>query len=179
MYAGCVGTGCLSSGERDCAGKYAIAVGGHVVRAPPLSLMLTRASACARSRRVYAPAPPRVYAPRPARVYARFSTAAPTLAFEPPPPEPERAPPPRLSDHEWELRTGRAIYILTQTLPNFFECGLVDSLDPAADGAGDGAALYAPHVRLEYTPPFSLPAPLPRTFWAQGPLRPRARPPLC
>ncbi|KAI0084990.1 hypothetical protein BDY19DRAFT_987277 [Irpex rosettiformis] len=46
-------------------------------------------------------------------------------------PEPRSPPPERVCDEEWEIRTGRAIYILERTLPDFFETGLVSSLDQA------------------------------------------------
>jgi hypothetical protein len=29
-------------------------------------------------------------------------------------------------------------------------------------------SIYAPNIRLEYTPPLELPAPFPRIFWSQG-----------
>lgn len=87
-----------------------------------------------------------------------------------------------LSDHEWEMQTGRAIYILTQNLPHFFDLGLIDGVDMAHrpktrgllsltplashDHEAEGA-LYAPNIRLEYSPPSVLPV-LPRTFWVEG-----------
>ncbi|TCD66886.1 hypothetical protein EIP91_000784 [Steccherinum ochraceum] len=44
--------------------------------------------------------------------------------------EPElEDPESEISDQEWEIRTGRAIYILQQTLPTFFSTGLISSLD--------------------------------------------------
>jgi hypothetical protein len=93
------------------------------------------------------------------------------------------------------LLTGRAIYILTQTLPQFFETGLVDSVDlqrpvpvtssllstsswngyagnSRIDDSGElndeSTSIYASNIRLEYTPPMTLPPPFPRMFWAQG-----------
>ncbi|KAL4247652.1 hypothetical protein ABKN59_007653 [Abortiporus biennis] len=36
-----------------------------------------------------------------------------------------------ISDQDWEIRTGRAIYILQETLPDFFSTGLISSLDYA------------------------------------------------
>ncbi|KAG6835704.1 hypothetical protein H0H93_015479 [Arthromyces matolae] len=41
-------------------------------------------------------------------------------------PEPHR---PSLTDQDWEIRTGRAIYVLQHTLPEFFHAGLVTSID--------------------------------------------------
>ncbi|KAF7800161.1 hypothetical protein EIP86_011407 [Pleurotus ostreatoroseus] len=46
----------------------------------------------------------------------------------PPPPEPPQDSD-WISDQEWEIRTGRAVYILQQTLPDYFQTGLVSSLD--------------------------------------------------
>ncbi|KAF6752920.1 hypothetical protein DFP72DRAFT_1070097 [Ephemerocybe angulata] len=34
-----------------------------------------------------------------------------------------------VSDQEWELRTGRAIFVLQETLPTFFQTGLTTSID--------------------------------------------------
>ncbi|KIP05879.1 hypothetical protein PHLGIDRAFT_128602 [Phlebiopsis gigantea 11061_1 CR5-6] len=44
-------------------------------------------------------------------------------------PSPPGPPEHEISDQEWETRTGRAIYILQQTLPDFFATGLISSLD--------------------------------------------------
>lgn len=120
-------------------------------------------------------------------------------------------------DNEWELRTGRAIYVLQETLPHFFETGLItqvdvttgepkppsqhfhiplidsatslDFLSPSSSTAGssnggnshhrdhgdsqgsnveDGEPIYSPRVRLQYTPPVTLPAPFPKTFHLEG-----------
>ncbi|KAJ7654771.1 hypothetical protein B0H17DRAFT_1099536 [Mycena rosella] len=78
----------------------------------------------------------------------------------PPSPHPSARPPP-ISDAEWELRTGRGILVLTQTLPTFFATGLV----PHSDA---GEPIYSPAVRLAYTPPAPLPAPLPKTLHIEG-----------
>ncbi|KAA1477851.1 hypothetical protein DENSPDRAFT_829287 [Dentipellis sp. KUC8613] len=113
---------------------------------------------------------------------------------------------PSISDHEWNLRFGRAVDTLTTTLPHFFTAGLVThpvsspaipddggigtdlardripapakgkqkaSGDAGGDGAdGDGdeelESIYAPRIRLSYTPPTALPAPLPRTLTVEG-----------
>ncbi|KAI0339348.1 hypothetical protein BDW22DRAFT_1361903 [Trametopsis cervina] len=48
-------------------------------------------------------------------------------------PDSEQSESGKVSDQEWEIRTGRAIYILQQTLPEFFETGLVSSLDHSLD----------------------------------------------
>ncbi|KAJ7083661.1 hypothetical protein B0H15DRAFT_850307 [Mycena belliarum] len=79
-----------------------------------------------------------------------------------PPDTPPAAPRPPdddqpVSDHEWTLRTARAADVLTRTLPSFFATGLVDA-----------PTLYSPAVRLAYTPPAPLPAPLPRTLHVEG-----------
>ncbi|KAH7909096.1 hypothetical protein BJ138DRAFT_1156108 [Hygrophoropsis aurantiaca] len=81
-----------------------------------------------------------------------------------------------LSDHEWEMRTGRAIYILQQTLPDFFRVGLVSGIDPdntsfGSFGSSDAESvesIYSPNVRLVYTPPVALPSPFPRTLRVEG-----------
>ncbi|KAF8628990.1 hypothetical protein AX15_003602 [Amanita polypyramis BW_CC] len=36
---------------------------------------------------------------------------------------------PSVSDREWEIRTGRAVFVLQNTLPRFFETGLITSVD--------------------------------------------------
>lgn len=73
-------------------------------------------------------------------------------------------------------RAGRAIYILEQTLPDFFQVGLVSSIDPTrpdivhvplAD-SGSVESIYSPAIRLTYTPPAPLPPPLPRTLALEG-----------
>ncbi|KAJ7489560.1 hypothetical protein FB451DRAFT_1349751 [Mycena latifolia] len=66
------------------------------------------------------------------------------------PPDPNR--PPEVSDAEWELRTGRATDVLASTLPSFFASGLLSADE-----------IYSPAIRLAYTPPLALPAPLPKT----------------
>ncbi|EFI26628.1 hypothetical protein CC1G_15400 [Coprinopsis cinerea okayama7 len=130
-------------------------------------------------------------------------------------PDPENPHPESLeiSDQEWELRTGRAIYVLQETLPGFFDTGLITAVDketgaPKASQASShhfhiplldslhlpstsshssshtsGASaeedaeasesheeepIYSSNVRLEYTPPDSLPAPFPKTFKVEG-----------
>ncbi|KAG9219928.1 hypothetical protein CCMSSC00406_0009531 [Pleurotus cornucopiae] len=90
-----------------------------------------------------------------------------------------------ISDAEWELRTGRAIDVLTSTLPHFFSYGLVSSIDrvsgtPRTVGAiasanpldfrnkDDVETIYSPKIRLSYTPPIALPAPFPKTLHVEG-----------
>ncbi|KZT64807.1 hypothetical protein DAEQUDRAFT_732163 [Daedalea quercina L-15889] len=109
--------------------------------------------------------------------------------------EPPQEPEPEqngneISDQEWEIRTGRAIDILQQTLPDFFQTGLITALetpiigrkhDSASNGAGgkdlhwegrttqpDVESIYSRYIRLSYTPPHPLPAPFPRTFTIEG-----------
>ncbi|OBZ77299.1 hypothetical protein A0H81_01782 [Grifola frondosa] len=88
-------------------------------------------------------------------------------------PEPERQD--ELSDQEWEIRTGRAIYILQQTLPDFFATGLVSNLDTSVtssssqeENASEKESIYSPKIRLSYTPPTPLPSPFPRTLHVEG-----------
>lgn len=89
---------------------------------------------------------------------------------------------------------GRGIYVLQETLPDFFAIGLITSVN--ADGTPNTAGgistpnipflepddtrqdadahIYSPHVRLSYTPPLQLPAPFPKTFHIDGmPATPR------
>ncbi|KAH7890357.1 hypothetical protein F5I97DRAFT_1799513 [Phlebopus sp. FC_14] len=81
------------------------------------------------------------------------------------------------SDEEWEIRTGRAIYIMQQTLPDFFQLGLVSSVDPTkgpeivnapSPESPDAESIYSPKIRLTYTPPVALPSPFPRTLSIEG-----------
>ncbi|KAI1787212.1 hypothetical protein LXA43DRAFT_975391 [Ganoderma leucocontextum] len=80
--------------------------------------------------------------------------------------------PGELSDQEWEIRTGRAIYILQQTLPGFFSTGLITSLDTSGGSEkgedGEELSIYSPSIRLEYRPPTSFPPPFPRTAHVEG-----------
>ncbi|CDO73929.1 hypothetical protein BN946_scf185016.g86 [Trametes cinnabarina] len=84
-----------------------------------------------------------------------------------------------LSDQEWEIRTGRAIYVLQQTLPTFFSTGLVSAVDtsppnPRASAASasthddDIISIYSPNIRLVYRPPTPFPPPFPRTLQVEG-----------
>ncbi|KAF7305946.1 hypothetical protein HMN09_00749000 [Mycena chlorophos] len=99
----------------------------------------------------------------------------------PPDTQPDPKTPPEISDHEWELRTGRAIHILQQTLPEFFETGLITSSSDSATGLrpilgsvvgapapNDLDSIYSPNIRLSYTPPGNLPPPLPKTLHIEG-----------
>ncbi|KAF4610089.1 hypothetical protein D9613_010446 [Agrocybe pediades] len=104
-----------------------------------------------------------------------------------PPPEPDNQNP--IPDQEWEIRTGRAIFVLQETLPEFFKTGLITSVDkltgapqparsiiPTANVNflephiihDDAEAIYSPNVRLSYTPPVALPPPFPKTFHIEG-----------
>ncbi|KAI0290935.1 hypothetical protein B0F90DRAFT_1671744 [Multifurca ochricompacta] len=91
-----------------------------------------------------------------------------------------------ISDHEWNLRTGRIIDVLVTTLPNFFANGLTSyiiiptsplPLAPLSEANSSGdrgdsvdqkVPLYSPSIRLEYAPPTALPAPLPRNFHVEA-----------
>ncbi|KAI0644142.1 hypothetical protein C8Q79DRAFT_913901 [Trametes meyenii] len=83
---------------------------------------------------------------------------------------PER--PRELSDQEWEIRTGRAIYILQQTLPTFFSTGLISSLDTSGAASSgrleEDTSIYSPNIRLVYRPPTPFPSPFPRTLHVEG-----------
>ncbi|KAF9462509.1 CHAT domain-containing protein [Collybia nuda] len=109
-------------------------------------------------------------------------------------PEPEN--PPEMSDQEWEIRTamssllntGRAIYVLQNTLPDFFHTGLVTSIDKSTGSPqpassmpminanpldyqtfnDDTESIYSPKIRLSYTPPVALPSPFPQTLHVEG-----------
>lgn len=71
---------------------------------------------------------------------------------------------------------GRAIYILEQTLPDFFQLGLVSNIDPTRPDivhvplseSGNVESIYSPTVRLTYTPPAALPPPFPATLSLEG-----------
>ncbi|KAI0700652.1 hypothetical protein C8T65DRAFT_831487 [Cerioporus squamosus] len=80
--------------------------------------------------------------------------------------------PGELSDQEWEIRTGRAIYILQQTLPTFFSTGLISSVDTSGHNSQskdeDDTSIYSPNIRLEYRPPTQFPPPFPRTLHVEG-----------
>ncbi|EKM53144.1 uncharacterized protein PHACADRAFT_197569 [Phanerochaete carnosa HHB-10118-sp] len=66
---------------------------------------------------------------------------------EPPfsPEDPQGHKDSEISDQEWEIRTGRATYILQQTLPDFFATGLVSSTDVRPDPP---AAVSPPKRRM-------------------------------
>lgn len=85
---------------------------------------------------------------------------------------------------------GRAIYVLQETLPDFFRTGLITSVDKATGTPRipvstfthsaninfleshvinkDEEPLYSPNIRLSYTPPVELPSPFPKTFQVEG-----------
>ncbi|KAJ6617585.1 hypothetical protein B0H10DRAFT_2033082 [Mycena sp. CBHHK59/15] len=104
---------------------------------------------------------------------------------------PDPKAPREISDQEWELRTGRAIFVIQQTLPDFFATGLITSIDRATGSPRtpisnylpvananpldyhvtpdeDVESIYSPNVRLSYTPPVALPAPFPKTLHIEG-----------
>ncbi|KAI0051613.1 hypothetical protein FA95DRAFT_1485200 [Auriscalpium vulgare] len=104
----------------------------------------------------------------------RFSSTL-LSASSHPPPNPD-LPPSTLSDHEWDLRTGRAIDHLRTTLPQFFSTGLISHPRPVFNHASrldalvedSSESIYSPRIRLSYTPPTALPAPFPRTLHIEG-----------
>lgn len=85
------------------------------------------------------------------------------------------------------LSIGRAVYTLRTTLPDFFEAGLVSRVDhdqdlrfqpaPETDAQNERPeahpapeSIYAPNIRLSYTPPtaLSLPSAFPKTLQVEG-----------
>ncbi|KAJ7471296.1 hypothetical protein B0H11DRAFT_2041151 [Mycena galericulata] len=130
---------------------------------------------------------------RPSKVLLRLQSTEAALGLRshlPPDTRPDPKSPRDISDQEWEIRTGRAIYVLQQTLPDFFSTGLVSSIDratgsprqaisnylPVANAnpldyhtsGEDVDSIYSPNVRLAYTPPVALPAPFPKTLHIEG-----------
>lgn len=92
----------------------------------------------------------------------------------------DRGNPGAISDQEWDVRTGRAIYVLQQTLPDFFRIGLVSNVDPTRgpdlvynvpSEQTEIENIYSPKIRLTYTPPVALPSPFPRILSIEGKLR--------
>ncbi|KAK0450403.1 uncharacterized protein EV420DRAFT_1563358 [Desarmillaria tabescens] len=89
---------------------------------------------------------------------------------------PEHTPPQKdeISDQEWNLRTGRAITVLQQTLPEFFKTGLITSINDATGHLTSSSIhseqqhIYSPKIRLSYTPPVQLPSPFPQTLHVEG-----------
>ncbi|KAG8808458.1 hypothetical protein FRC17_003948, partial [Serendipita sp. 399] len=70
---------------------------------------------------------------------------------------------PEVSDAEWEIRAGRAIALVRETLPDFFKVGLVEySTDDE-----NAESIYSPRIQLLYTPPARLP-PFPPTLHIEG-----------
>lgn len=89
----------------------------------------------------------------------------------------DRGNPGAVSDQEWDVRTGRAIYVLQQTLPDFFRIGLVSNVDPTRgpdlvynvpSEQTEIENIYSPKIRLTYTPPVALPSPFPRILSIEG-----------
>ncbi|KAF8154804.1 hypothetical protein B0H34DRAFT_538196 [Crassisporium funariophilum] len=105
-------------------------------------------------------------------------------------PEPGKESPPEIPDQDWEIRTGRAIFVLQETLPDFFSTGLVTSINtttgsprPAPSAFTPSAnvnflehhildeneeSIYSPNVRLCYTPPVALPSSFPKILHVEG-----------
>jgi len=122
-------------------------------------------------------------------------------------PDPENLPSSAdLPDQEWEIRTGlrlhpdiewhslmrtflfvgRALYVIQETLPEFFETGLITSINkstgmpsksvsapntnPLEDSLlnNDEEPIYSPNIQMSYTPPSRLPASFPKTFHIKG-----------
>ncbi|KAJ3512648.1 hypothetical protein NLJ89_g3402 [Agrocybe chaxingu] len=107
-------------------------------------------------------------------------------------PDPNQDAPPEVPDQEWEIRTGRAIYIIRETLPDFFNTGLVTSINKTTGAPrtpstvstftptaatnflehfvlkDDEEPIYSPNVMLAYTPPVALPPPIPKTLHVEG-----------
>ena len=83
---------------------------------------------------------------------------------------------------------GRAIYILRETLPQFFTRGLIScsgnvgscfspsNSNPSHKApfhgsdtdSDDPESIYSPYIRLAYTPPLRLPPPFPGTLYVEG-----------
>lgn len=59
---------------------------------------------------------------------------------------------------------GHAVEILRKTMPDFFVVGLVSraETDPSS------TSIYAPNIRLSYSPPTQLPPPFPATLHVEG-----------
>lgn len=95
------------------------------------------------------------------------------------------------------MHKGRAIYILQQTLPDFFSLGLVSSATDKGNNSGhskrkasgsslgtfspsqdavinyaeendEPESIYSPKIRLMYTPPVRLLSPFPATLHIEG-----------
>ncbi|KAH9973662.1 hypothetical protein BGW80DRAFT_1171162, partial [Lactifluus volemus] len=69
---------------------------------------------------------------------------------------------------------GRTTDILVTTLPTFFTNGLTSRSDVSpssadrVDSTYQAVPLYSPSIRLEYTHPMAVPAPLPQSFHVEG-----------
>ncbi|KAJ7621105.1 hypothetical protein FB45DRAFT_928392 [Roridomyces roridus] len=114
---------------------------------------------------------------RPSQFRSHASEAALGLRSHLPPdtgpPDPKTTR--EISDEEWEIRTGRAIYLIQNTLPEFFTTGLVylpvanaNPLDYLSGVDQDVDTIYSENIRLSYTPPVELPAPFPKTLNVEG-----------
>ncbi|KAF9531371.1 hypothetical protein CPB83DRAFT_761481 [Crepidotus variabilis] len=102
----------------------------------------------------------------------------------------ESSQPPEVGDQEWEIRTGRALYVIQETLPEFFLSGLITSVNKATGAPSrststfattpsinflefhtlgdDEEPIYSPKIQMQYTPPSELPPPFPKTFHIEG-----------
>ncbi|KAF8528426.1 hypothetical protein BU17DRAFT_38136, partial [Hysterangium stoloniferum] len=77
---------------------------------------------------------------------------------------------------------GKAVYTLETTLPKFFQIGLISYVEPDTDTSGSEASdsharpahipdsIYAPNIKLSYTPPtaLSLPSAFPKKLQVEG-----------
>ncbi|KAI9066198.1 hypothetical protein FKP32DRAFT_1646429 [Trametes sanguinea] len=142
----------------------------------------------AANRTFSTPAPPHELSPLPESAPLNFDPALLSAFASTFPPDPHllklsivpqpggKGPKPdqqhELSDQEWEIRTGRAIYVLQQTLPTFFSTGLISSVDtspsPALASTDEDTSIYSPNIRLVYRPPTPFPPPFPRTLQVEG-----------
>ncbi|KAK7468367.1 hypothetical protein VKT23_002883 [Stygiomarasmius scandens] len=68
--------------------------------------------------------------------------------LEPEPKKPNNSEATGLSDRDWEVRTGRAIDILQNTLPHFFETGLITSIDKSTGEPKTTSSLPLPAIHL-------------------------------
>ncbi|KEP50958.1 hypothetical protein V565_070400 [Rhizoctonia solani 123E] len=95
-----------------------------------------------------------------------FISKSPALRSRSPNPSPNHKPGDEhegpISDAEWEIRVGRAISILTATLPDFFKLGLVTRFDASTSTSPFAFVeavhpspdlIYARNIRFRYAPP--------------------------
>lgn len=119
----------------------------------------------------------------PPRQIRQYTTTESTHPPSPPHEDPDSKV---ISDHEYNIRLGRAVYTLETTLPDFFQTGLVPMATLNDESSTSGSkreddnkpledkkvpeSIYASNIRLSYTPPaaFGLPAAFPRTLQVEG-----------